>query len=184
MTNKAADLAQKVLRKPFDQLTERERHVVRSVVERFQVSRPIHREMDEGLTYGQRLADRIARFGGSWTFIVIFFLVLAAWMTLNAVALLHPFDAYPFILLNLVLSCLAAVQAPVILMSQNRQSDKDRLEASNDYEVNLKAEIEIMQLHEKIELLRGQEIARLLELQERQMAVLEALAGGRGRSGS
>ncbi|MGE5176854.1 MAG: DUF1003 domain-containing protein [Hyphomicrobiales bacterium] len=180
MSNKAAELALKAMRKPLDQLTERERRVIQAVVDRMHVSRPMHREFEEGLSYGQRLADRIARFGGSWTFILIFFVVLLSWMALNTIALLHPFDRYPFILLNLVLSCLAAVQAPVILMSQNRQSDKDRQEASNDYEVNLKAEIEIMQLHEKIELLRAQEIAKLLDLQERQMTILEALTGGRG----
>lgn len=184
MTNKAAELAQRVWRKPLEQLTERERHVIQAVVERFHVVRPVHREMEEGLTLGQRFADRIARFGGSWAFIGIFFLILAAWMTINTLALLHPFDRYPFILLNLVLSCLAAIQAPVILMSQNRQADKDRMQASNDYEVNLKAEIEIMQLHEKIELLRAQEIAKVLELQERQMALLERLGTEHGADGA
>ncbi len=176
MTNTAAELAQKILRRPLDQLTERERRVVQSIVERFQISR---REAEEGLTFGQRAADRIARFGGSWSFLAIFFFVIAAWLGINTVALFHRFDPYPFILLNLVLSCLAAVQAPVILMSQNRQGEKDRAQAANDYEVNLKAEIEIMQLHEKIELLRAQELAKLLELQERQMSLLERLIAER-----
>lgn len=175
MAIKAAELAQKVLRKPLEELTERERRVIHAVVERLHVTRPVHREMEAELTPGQRIADRIARFGGSWTFIGLFFVILASWMALNTIALFRPFDRYPFILLNLVLSCLAAIQAPVILMSQNRQADKDRMQAANDYEVNLKAEIEIMQLHEKIELLREQEIAKLLELQERQMDVLERL---------
>jgi len=171
MTSTAADLAQKILRRPFEELTERERRVIQSIVDRSHLSRPGREEF----TLGQRAADRIARFGGSWTFIAIFFVIIAAWMAINTVALIHPFDPYPYILLNLVLSCIAAVQAPVILMSQNRQADKDRLQAANDYEVNLKAEIEIMQLHEKIELLRGQEIARLIDFQERQMALLERL---------
>jgi uncharacterized membrane protein len=180
MTMKAAELALKTMRKPLDQLTEHERRVIQAVADRIHVSRPVHREMEEGLTFGDRLSDRIARFGGSWPFIIAFFVVLFAWMALNTFALVHPFDRYPYILLNLVLSCLAAVQAPVILMSQNRQADKDRQQASNDYEVNLKAEIEIMQLHEKLEILRAQEIARLLDLQERQMAILERLTPGPG----
>ncbi|HEX7077286.1 MAG TPA: DUF1003 domain-containing protein [Candidatus Eisenbacteria bacterium] len=177
---KAAELALKTMRKPLEQLTERERRVIQAVVDRIHVSRPMHYELEEGLTLGDRLSDRIARFGGSWPFIIVFFAVLFSWMALNTFALVHPFDRYPYILLNLVLSCLAAVQAPVILMSQNRQADKDRQQASNDYEVNLKAEIEIMGLHEKLEILRAQEIARLLDLQERQMAILESLVKARG----
>ena len=178
MTSTAAELAQKILRRPLDELTERERRVIQSIVERSHLSRP-GRDGEE-FTLGQRAADKIARFGGSWTFIAIFFVLIAVWMGINTIALVRPFDRYPFILLNLVLSCLASIQAPVILMSQNRQADKDRLQAANDYEVNLKAEIEIMQLHEKIELLRGQEIAKLLEFQERQMALLDRLCAESG----
>lgn len=110
----------------------------------------------------------------------IFFAALLGWMVLNSVALRHPYDPYPFILLNLMLSCLAAVQAPVILMSQSRQADTDRQQATHDYEVNLKAEIEIMQIHEKIDLLRAQELARIVEMQETQARMLELLLSQRG----
>ena len=112
------------------------------------------------MTFGQRLADKVAGFGGSWTFISIFAVVLVIWILLNSFVLIayrKSFDPYPYILLNLFLSMLAAIQAPIILMSQNRQAYKDRLSAEHDYEVNLKAEIEIMALHEKIDLLRDKQ---------------------------
>ncbi len=180
MNEKIGKLASKILGKSLDKTTERERRVLRAVVEHLHISRPIQREIEEGLSAGQRLADRTAAFGGSWTFIIIFFSVLAVWMGVNAWLLAgRAFDPYPFILLNLVLSCLAAVQAPLILMSQNRQAMKDRIEAAHDYEVNLKAEIEIMQLHEKLEAIRAQDLARALELLERQAALVEQLVGRR-----
>ena len=114
--------------------------VAKGITEEELVSRNVNEEFDIQVTLGQRLADRIASFGGSWTFIIIFMTVLIAWIMINTVALLsRPFDPYPYILLNLVLSCLAAIQAPVILMSQNRQEEKDRLRADHDYRVNLKA---------------------------------------------
>ena len=122
MTSTAAELAQKILRRPLEELTDRERRVIQSIVERSHLTRPAGPDREE-FTFGQRAADKIARFGGSWTFIAIFFVLIAVWMTVNTVALFRPFDRYPFILLNLVLSCLAAIQAPVILMSQNRQAD-------------------------------------------------------------
>jgi uncharacterized membrane protein len=150
--DKLGVLAKGLLKKPWDKTTELERRVLDAVQSRLHVSRPLHREMEEGLTLGDRMADRIAAFGGSWSFIAIFFALLAGWMILNALFLAgRAFDPYPFILLNLILSCLAAVQAPVILMSQNRQGEKDRLRSIHDYEVNLKAELEILQLHEKID---------------------------------
>ncbi len=106
------------------------------------------------LTFGQRMADKIAAFGGSWTFILFFFAFILIWITFNAINLFSTrFDGYPFILLNLILSCLAAVQAPIIMMSQNRKEDKDRLRAQNDYNINTKAELEIRELHLKIDLL-------------------------------
>jgi uncharacterized membrane protein len=119
---------------------------------RTHVTRNLNVEEQEMITLGERVADRVASFGGSWTFIGIFGLVLVVWMAVNAWLLAqHPFDPYPFILLNLVLSCLAAIQAPVIMMSQNRQASKDRLKADLDYEINLKAELEVAQLHSKID---------------------------------
>ncbi len=119
---------------------------------RTHVSRNLNEEEEERLTFGERIADRVAVFGGSWTFILTFGAILVSWMSLNAYLLAaHPFDPYPFILLNLVLAALAALQAPVIMMSQNRQATKDRLKADLDYQINLKAELEVAQLHGKID---------------------------------
>jgi uncharacterized membrane protein len=119
---------------------------------RDQVSRNLNLEEEDRLTFGERIADRVATFGGSWTFIGSFGLIMLVWVLLNTVLLAsHPFDVYPFILLNLFLSMLAALQAPVIMMSQNRQASKDRLKADLDYQINLKAELEIAQLHNKVD---------------------------------
>ena len=116
------------------------------------IGRDVDAAFDERRTFGQRVSDRIATFGGSWTFILSFFAFLVVWMAINvAIGLTQAFDPYPFILLNLVLSCLAAIQAPIIIMSQKRQEARDRLRAENDYRVNLKAELEIRHLHEKID---------------------------------
>jgi len=138
-------------------------------------------ELDEQMTFGQRIADRVAMFGGSWTFIGLFLFLMAVWMTMNVLER-KPFDPYPFILLNLVLSCLAALQAPVIMMSQNRQSTKDRLMATHDYEVNLHAELEIQTLHARFDELRDRDWASLVAMQQRQLELLESimrdLAGG------
>jgi uncharacterized membrane protein len=122
------------------------------------------------------VADRVASFGGSWTFIVLFLAAMAAWM-LDNVEAARPFDPYPFILLNLVLSCLAALQAPIIMMSQNRQASKDRLDAQHDYEVNPKAEMEIMALHLKLDELREQHLTALAVAQAEQTKLLERLLG-------
>ena len=125
---------------------------------------------------GQNVADTVAKFGGSWTFIIIFISILLFWIFLNAFLLIKkPFDPYPFILLNLVLSCLAAVQAPIIMMSQNRQEEKDRLRAENDYQINLKSEIEIKILHEKLNHLITEQWDRLVEIQNIQIELLEEL---------
>lgn len=128
-------------------------------------------------TFGERAADRLASFGGSWRFILVFSAVLVGWMALNVSGLFsRPFDPFPFILLNLVLSTLAAVQAPVIMMSQRRQEDRDRLRAENDYKVNLKAELEIRHLHEKIDHQLARQWERLAEMQKVQIEMLEELA--------
>ena len=127
-------------------------------------------------TFGQRVADGIAKFGGSWTFIILFIVVLAAWIALNTLPLFfEPFDKFPYILLNLALSCLAAIQAPIILMSQNRQTDRDRVEADNDYEVNVKSEVEIHLLHEKIDYLMASKWQHLIELQQLQIELLQEI---------
>lgn len=134
--------------------------------------------LDERATFGQRMADAVASFGGSWTFILSFLVVLIIWMFLNVAGLLFaPFDPYPFILLNLALSCVAAMQAPVIMMSQSRKEAKDRLRSENDYQVNLKAELEIRQLHEKIDHQLAKQWERLAEMQQIQIELLEEAAG-------
>jgi len=134
------------------------------------------------LTVGQRLADRLAAFGGSWTFLILFFGFLAIWIATNLLLLTkEPFDPYPFILLNLILSCVAAIQAPVIMMSQNRQEAKDRIRAENDYSINLKAEIEIRHLHEKLDHLLMQQWERLVAIQQVQIELLEELGARRNK---
>ena len=128
-------------------------------------------EHENKLTFGQKAADRLAKFAGSWVFIILFFLTLVVWITINTLLLTKPYDVYPFILLNLILSCLAAIQAPVIMMSQNRQEEKDRLRAKNDYRVNLKSEIIVEDIHQKLDdILENQDelIKRLVALEEKQ----------------
>jgi uncharacterized membrane protein len=137
------------------------------------ISDDVDQSVEETLTYGQRLADRIAEFGGSWTFIISFFAVLFTWIAANVYLFTKPFDPYPFILLNLILSCLAALQAPVIMMSQNRQEEKDRERSRHDYQVNLKAELEIRMLHEKMDHLILNQQQRLFEIQQIQVEMLK-----------
>jgi len=160
----------------YRKLSEIEHAVVSKITRRGRVSGVVHKDFDAGMTFGQRVADRVARFGGSWPFIGLFGGILLVWMLLNAWLLRsHPFDPYPFILLNLVLSTLAALQAPVIMMSQNRQSEKDRLHATQDYEINLMAEIEIRDLHDKMDSLRFKQWHELWHIQKRQIELLEHL---------
>lgn len=156
------------------QLGDAERRVVGKFLQRKPVSHDVEVESRATESFGERAADRIASFGGSWAFIGLFGAFLSAWILFN-LEQSKPFDPYPFILLNLILSCVAAAQAPVILMSQNRQAEKDRLHAHADYEVNLKAEMEILALHEKMDELRDKAWHDLLELQQRQLALLEKL---------
>lgn len=170
--------AEKVLRVNFDGLTERERGVVGRFAERLRVSRNVNREFEGKLTFGQRIADRVATFGGSWTFIIIFASILVSWVVINSIVLARrdeAFDPYPYILLNLFLSMLAAIQAPVIMMSQNRQAAKDRLDAAHDYEVNLKAELEVMGLHEKLDHFREDQWGEMIRLQQEQIQLLTRL---------
>src|SRR5215204_1919212 len=164
MAETAKQLAIKFLKREWDNLNEQEKKIVESLINRGQTTRNLNRAADDKRTFGERLADRVAAFGGSWTFIIIFATVLIGWVILNSLILLNRgFDPYPYILLNLFLSMLAAIQAPIIMMSQNRQAAKDRLTAAHDYEVNLKAEIEIMALHEKLDEIRAKDIAELLK---------------------
>ncbi|GAK60923.1 hypothetical protein U27_00821 [Candidatus Vecturithrix granuli] len=158
------------------ELSSIEQEVVDSLRTHELLASHVTEEFESHLTFGQRLSDRIASFGGSWKFIMIFAGVLCVWMFINTVILIKkPFDPYPFILLNLVLSCLAAIQAPIIMMSQNRQEAKDRLRATHDYKINLKAELEIRQLHQKIDHVLSHQWERLVEIQEIQLDLIEEI---------
>lgn len=162
----------------INQLTKRERDIIRHIVQRSHVTRNTNKEFDEQLTFGQRMADRVASFGGSWTFIMIFMSVLLGWIVLNSFILAKrdaAFDPYPYILLNLFLSMLASIQAPILMMSQNRLSAKDRLDAAHDYEINLKAELEIASLHAKMDELRDKQWAELVAMQQEQINLLTKL---------
>ncbi|MXV06669.1 MULTISPECIES: DUF1003 domain-containing protein [unclassified Xanthomonas] len=167
--------ARHLLQTELDKLSEAEREVVERFIAKRHVARDIVKQADSDRSLGERIADRVAAIGGSWSFIIAFGLVLLGWIALNSLLLAHAFDPYPYILLNLCLSCLAAIQAPVIMMSQNRQAAVDRLHAQNDYEVNIKAELEILQVHEKLNQLREQDWATLVELQNRQILMLQQL---------
>jgi len=160
------------------ELSTLEEQVLRSLKEQEVLTTDINAEFDRKLTFGERLADRVADFGGSWGFILIFAFVLLTWIAINSVALMkQPFDPYPYILLNLVLSCLAAIQAPVIMMSQNRQEAKDRLRGEHDYRVNLKAELEIRHLNAKMDQLLTHQWRRLMEIQQIQMDLMGEFMG-------
>ena len=152
------------------ELGELDKEVLESLQQHEILASNINEEFVSKLTLGEALADRMAAFGGSWTFIIVFGTVLVVWIAINTLALAaRPFDPYPFILLNLILSCLAAIQAPVIMMSQNRQEAKDRLRAENDYQINLQAELEIRHLHEKMDHLLFRQWERLAEIQRIQI---------------
>ncbi len=155
-------------------LSEMERRILEKIKRGEPISRNVNDLEDEQLTVGQKLADRLADVAGSWGFIVSFLALCALWILVNAVVPIgRAWDPYPFILLNLVLSLVAGIQGPVIMMSQNRQEAKDRLRAQHDYEVNLKAEMEIGQIHEKLDLFREKQWTDIVELQRRQIAMLE-----------
>jgi uncharacterized membrane protein len=155
------------------ELTELEQEVIKSFREQQLVSENTNSEFEKTLTFGQRLADRVAAFGGSWAFLISFAVLIFVWILGNQLGSAeHHFDPYPFILLNLILSCLAAIQAPVIMMSQNRQEAKDRVRAEHDYLINLKAELEIQQLSRKLDQLMSHQWQRLLEIQSIQMELL------------
>ena len=158
------------------EIGELESQVVESLRERELLSHQVDEEIDRNLNFGQRLADRVASFGGSWTFIIVFLAILLVWIGFNTWILrAQAFDPYPYILMNLVLSCIAALQAPVIMMSQNRTATRDRVQARNDYQINLKAELEIRHLHEKMDHLLKQQHSRLLEIQQIQIDLLTEL---------
>ncbi|MBX7258440.1 MAG: DUF1003 domain-containing protein [Candidatus Hydrogenedentes bacterium] len=174
--------ASRLLNVGLEELSSLERNVVSRLVERKPISRNTTAEFGEQLTLGQRIADQVAAIGGSWSFIIGFAVVMTSWIALNSFILVksgEDFDPYPYILLNLVLSMLAAIQAPLIMMSQNRHAAKDRMDAMHDYEVNLKAELEILELHRKIDEMREQQWKELLALQQEQIRLLTEIVQSR-----
>lgn len=163
-----------LLKDELGELSVLEKDVLKSITQNELMASNIEPDIKKDLTLGERVADQIAMFGGSWTFIIFFFSFISGWMIINIYLLVNkPFDPFPFILLNLILSCLAAIQAPVIMMSQNRQEAKDRKRSEHDYKINLKAELEIRLLHEKIDHLLMQQSQRMLEIQQLQMDLME-----------
>jgi len=178
------DYVKDVLEDEIGELSALDHEVVESLQQHEILSADISKQFERKLTFGERLSDRIAEFGGSWKFLILFGIVLGLWIIVNAVFLAtRAFDPYPFILMNLILSCLAAIQAPIIMMSQNRSESRDRLRAENDYKVNLKAELEIRHLHEKLDHLLGRQYNRLFEIQQIQIELLEQLGRGRQSTG-
>lgn len=176
--DEVTQLARQLLDSGVTRLSEREQRVILHIAKRSHIARDVNSVLEEQQTLGERLADRVARFGGSWTFIATFTGMLIAWVVVNSLALARfggGFDPYPYIFLNLILSMVAALQAPVILMSQNRQAARDRLAASLDYEVNLKAEVEIMALHDKLDRIRVEHLERLLQDQTQRVEELDKL---------
>ena len=178
MKDQSQDQVKNSILEMLDTLSRREQDLIRRFLQGKHVARNTNKEFDETLTFGQRLADQVASFGGSWTFIMIFASILLSWIILNSVILARmnsAFDPYPYILLNLFLSMLASIQAPIIMMSQKRQAAKDRLDAAHDYEVNMKAELEIADLHKKMDELREKQWFELIEMQQEQIRLLSQL---------
>ncbi len=169
---------QDIMEKDLGELDSLEQEVVQSFHDNDILSENINEELEERLSIGDRIADKVAAFGGSGAFILSFLLLMAIWIAGNTFMLtLKPFDPYPFILLNLMLSLLAALQAPIIMMSQNRQEERDRLRAQNDYQVNLKAELEVRIINEKLDTLIHHQWLRFVEIQQIQMDMLKEISG-------
>lgn len=165
-----------LLKNETEQVAKLHKLVEDSIKKQNILSTHLYQKAEDSSTFGEKIADKVADFGGSWAFIISFFSALMGWIVLNTWILVQkPFDPYPYILLNLVLSCLAAIQAPVIMMSQNRKEDKDRKRAESDYLVNLKAEIEIRNLHQKLDMLMMEQMKSLLEIQQEQLNLLNEL---------
>jgi len=161
-----------------EQLKKLNRIVVNAIEEEKLLSQKLYDLDEQNPPFSSKIADSVASFGGSWKFIISFIAVLAIWVTANAILLQKPFDPFPFILLNLFLSAIAAIQAPIIMMSQNRKEAKDRQRATSDYLINLKAEIEVRNLHNKIDLLMSEQMQTLFELQKDQMEMMEEIKVG------
>jgi len=170
MTAYRAKEVQIIIEEEVGELSDLEKEVLESLQRHELLSSNTEQEFEQDRTFGEKLSDKLAAFGGSWKFLIIFAFFILCWITMNSLVMLwRPVDPYPFILLNLVLSCLAAVQAPIIMMSQNRQEQKDRLRSQHDYQVNLKAELEIRLIHEKLDHLLLKQWQRLMEIQATQI---------------
>ncbi len=168
---------EQLVKRESKELSKLEKDVLNAIHTNQFLSQNIEPEIESELSFGQKTADKIAEFGGSWMFIIFFFLFIMTWISVNLIAFFQePFDPFPFILLNLILSCLAAIQAPIIMMSQNRQEQKDRSRSEHDYKINLKAELEIRLLHEKIDHLIVHQNQRLIEIQQLQLDYLEEIS--------
>ena len=164
---------EELLQQEHGEFTELDRQVAESIAKQDTIAENTEEEFEEKRTFADKLSDQLASFGGSWRFLITFGVVLCVWMGINIIAgQAHAYDPYPFILLNLLLSCIAAIQAPIIMMSQKRQEVKDRLRANNDYRVNLKAELEIRHLHEKLDYLISKQWQRLAEIQQMQIEMM------------
>ncbi len=171
-----------LLKQEHGEFSELDRQVAESIARQDTIAENTEEEFEENRSFGDVVSDHLASFGGSWAFLISFGVVLVIWMAINIIAGTHAYDPYPFILLNLCLSCIAAIQAPIIMMSQKRQEVKDRLRADNDYRVNLKAELEIRHLHEKIDYLVSKQWQRLAEIQQIQIEMMnETSAANRKR---
>ena len=174
LKNFRREYIERIFKTERGEMSKLDKEVVQSLVEHETLVKNINAQFDHKRTFGERVSDKVASFGGSWKFIGIFALFMFCWITINTILLLQkPFDPFPFILLNLILSTIAAIQAPVIMMSQNRKDARDRLRAEHDYKVNLKAELEIRHLHEKIDNLMRHQWQHLLEIQELQLDLME-----------
>ena len=177
LTQYRMQYVQSILHTEQGEVSNLEYEVLNSMKQHELISKNVEGQLEQKWTFGERLADKIATFGGSWAFLICFSAFLAVWILVNTVVMVkHPADPYPFILLNLMLSCLAAIQAPIIMMSQNRQEAKDRMRSENDYQVNLKAELEIRHLHEKIDHLLMHQWDRLAKIQEIQLDLLSEMS--------
>lgn len=170
------------LQREKGELSAVEQEIARKASLHETIAADLGRRFSAQTTFGQRIADRVAAVGGSWPFVLGFFVVLLAWIAVNSFGLQHrAFDPYPYILLNLLLSCLAAVQAPIIMMAQNRVAARDRMQADHDFQINLKAELEISSLHEKIDHLLHSQWQEMVEIQEMQIELLEELLDAKRR---
>jgi uncharacterized membrane protein len=176
MDKKDKNYLDELIKNEDEQIKKLNQIVSESIKEEELLTEDLFQQTETNGSFGQRLADRVASFGGSWKFIILFGSLLVLWITLNTSQLLfRAFDPYPYILLNLILSCIAALQAPVIMMSQNRKDEKDRKRAESDYLVNLKAEVEIRRLHQKVDILMLEQMKSLLEVQKKQLELLDEL---------